>query len=28
LFVFDLDGAGKATAVSPAAWRVKLSREE
>ncbi|KAK5657186.1 hypothetical protein OQA88_3244 [Cercophora sp. LCS_1] len=28
LFVFDLDGAGKATAVSPAAWRVKLNREE
>ena len=26
LFVFDIDNAGKATAVSPAAWRVKLTR--
>lgn len=28
LFVIDIDGTGKATAVSPAAWRVKLSRVE
>lgn len=26
LFVFDLDDTGKATGVSPAAWRVRLSR--